>query len=247
MFFKKGKKRQRTIRFSDADCIVMETDGMHFELFPHTQTVKYRNVISPRNGGMSFPTGYFDEKVATVPNASKEMISASFDQLFLNQEPEQSLDPLPPGAGRDAYMRVSLSDRTVYYTNTHLASGGFCVEKEPTAVEYIQLIKLLSEFCFFPKYIPEGIQLNLPPELLAKTNKEIESDRCDEYVGYRFDVTGYFGYKFFNAECDLICSISSIVAPSAPVLINSNTVIWESIFENCTIFPGLSRNDAPVV
>ena len=154
MLFKK-KKSQRTIRFSDAYSIVMETDGRHFELFPRTRTVKYRNVISPRDGGMSFPIGYFDEKVAIVPKTSMKMISVSFDQLFLNQKPEQSLDMLPPAPGAviDPYMRVSLSDRTVYYTNTHIASGG-CVEIEPTAVEFIQLIQLLNKLCSFPKYIP---------------------------------------------------------------------------------------------
>ena len=243
MFFnKKKQKHQRTVRFSDADSIVMESDGKHYELFPRTQTVKYRNVISPRDGHMSFPTGYFDEKVTAVPSASIEMISTAFDQLFLNRESEWSLDPLPSGASRDAYIRVSRSKETFYYTNTHTAEGGSSIKKEPVAAEYIQLIRLLEKHCSFPDYIPNGIPLIQSPELIARISKDIESDKCNEYIGYRFHATGVFGYKFFNAESDTVCSVSSVVAPSAPVTIISDTVTWESDFENCTIYPGLSRD-----
>lgn len=243
MFFSKRKmKQQRAVRFSDVDSIVMVTEGMHFELLPRDRVVKYRNVISPRDSYSVFPDGYFDEKKATIPQDDINLISAVFDRMFQSRIPENDLSPLPPGATRDAYMSISLKGNTVaYYTNSHTTGGGFQVETEPVAVEFMQLIQLLKQHCSFQKFTPKGLQVKQFPELLNKINADMESDKINRFIGYRFDATGVFGYEFYK-NSDNICSVSSVVAPVAPVMISGNGVTWRSDFENCTIFPGLTRN-----
>jgi len=60
-------------------------------------------------------------------------------------------------------------------------------------------------------------------------------------IGYRFVATGVFGYTYYSTG-DQVCSVSSMVAPSASVMIHGNSVIWESNFSCCTVFPGLTRS-----
>ena len=79
------------------------------------------------------------------------------------------------------------------------------------------------------------------PKLLNKINAKIESDKTKRLIGYRFDATGVFGYAYYTSD-ERVCSVSSIVAPSAPVMIHGNGVTWKSDFDNCTIFPGLTRS-----
>lgn len=61
-------------------------------------------------------------------------------------------------------------------------------------------------------------------------------------IGYRFNATGVFGYTYYTAG-NRVCSVSSIVDPSAPVMIHGNGVAWTSNFDFFrTIFPGTTRN-----
>lgn len=242
LFNKRKMKEHRKIRFSDVENIVMETEGMHFELLPIGRVVKYRNVISPQYGNMVFSDGYFDEKKAMIPQDDMKLISATFDRMFQRRTPEKDLLPLPIGAIYDAYMRISLRENMVaYYTNTHTIEAGFRVKIEPVAAEFIQLIQLLKQHCSFQEFTPEGIPMKHSSKLLNKINADIECDKINRIIGYRFEATGVLGYEFYNIN-DKICSVSSVVAPSESVRIFGNGVTWRSDFENCTIFPGLTRN-----
>lgn len=80
-------------------------------------------------------------------------ISTAFERLFTMQTPEDHLDYLPPGAVRDAYMRITLLGKEVYYTNTHVIKDGFKVKTDPVAEEFIQIIQLLEPLCFFRNII----------------------------------------------------------------------------------------------
>ena len=72
--------------------------------------------------------------------------------------------------------------------------------------------------------------------------EEKSLERQNDIIGYRFDTTGIFGYSFYS-ESGNICSVSSIVAPSAPVLIHGDGVTWRSEFDDCmTIVPGIARS-----
>ena len=241
MFFNKKKaKQQRIVRFSDADIIVLEKEGMHFELIPGEQVVKYRNVISPRDGGKAFPGGYFDEQKAFLPQDTMDMISAAFDRLVSDRTPEVKSEPLPPGAVHDAYMRISFSGNSAYYTNTHITKRGF-VETVPAAEDFMQIVQLLKQHCSFPVFVPRIILEKPSPEVLNRINASIESDRINRFIGYYFQATGVFGCVFYTIS-DKICSVSKIVSPSDNAMIHGNGMSWRSDFENCTIYPGLTRS-----
>ena len=160
MFFniRKRKRQHRIVKFSDVDSIVMKTGEMHFELLLGDHVVKYRNVITPRDGGMSFPDGYFDEYKSHIPNNIMKQISTAADRLFANQTPEDHLDYLPDGATRDAYMRVSSLGKEVYYTNTYAIKDGSEVKLEPVAKEFMQIVRLLKPLCPFPESFPMGFR-----------------------------------------------------------------------------------------
>ena len=62
------------------------------------------------------------------------------------------------------------------------------------------------------------------------------------FIGYRFDATGVFGYRYCSTTTDKFCTVSSIAAPSSPVMIHGNDVTWKSDFDSFkTIFPGDTR------
>lgn len=213
---------------------------MHFELIPGEQLVKYRNVISPKDGGRAFPDGYFDEQKVFLPQDTMNLISAAFDRLFSNRTPEEKLDHLPPGAVHDAYMRISISGNTAYYTNTHTAKDGF-LETVPAAEDFIQIAQILKQHCFFPVFNPGMILKKSSPELLNRINASIESDRINRFIGYCFQATGVSGCVFYTGS-NKICSVSRLVAPSESVMIHGNGVSWRSDFENGTSCPGSARN-----
>lgn len=73
-----------------------------------------------------------------------------------------------------------------------------------------------------------------------KANSEKESGGRGGLIGYRFEATGVYGCRFYK-NGDIICSVSSAVMPSAPVLISGNGIKWRSDFGDSTIVPGISR------
>lgn len=63
-----------------------------------------------------------------------------------------------------------------------------------------------------------------------------------EIITYRLSATGVWGYEFYSPDRTLIGSVSSIVAPSAAVRIESGQVNWYSRFDIDTrIVPGTGR------
>lgn len=62
-----------------------------------------------------------------------------------------------------------------------------------------------------------------------------------EMIGFRYSVTGAFGYDFYRNDRRL-CAVSSLVVPSAPVHIRGLGGEWASPFDaDSTLFPGLTR------
>ena len=63
-----------------------------------------------------------------------------------------------------------------------------------------------------------------------------------EIITYHLTATGVWGYEFYNTDRKLIGSVYSVVAPSAPVRIESGELKWYSRFDIDTkIIPGTGR------
>jgi hypothetical protein len=63
-----------------------------------------------------------------------------------------------------------------------------------------------------------------------------------EIITYRLSATGIWGYEFYGMNRTLIGSVHSVVAPSAPVRIESGNLSWYSRFDIDTkIIPGTGR------
>lgn len=140
------KESQVAVRLSDVDFLVLEANRMRLVLSPKEGGVNFKHTMSPSDGWMSFPDGYFDEKESTVSQADMELISNTFDKLVLKNKIESKLEMLPPGAEPDAYLRAQVSGTNYFYTNTHVANGGYRVETEAVAEEFIQMIQLLNKY-----------------------------------------------------------------------------------------------------
>ncbi|MCM1307544.1 MAG: hypothetical protein NC223_02985 [Butyrivibrio sp.] len=52
-------------------------------------------------------------------------------------------------------------------------------------------------------------------------------DEVSEFVGYRYEATGVWAYNFYKGK-EKICSVSSIVAPSSPIMIYGFGYSWKS-------------------
>lgn len=96
MFFGRKRKTNHKVRirikFEEVDLIALSSGGVYLELNTKTRILKYRNVISPRDGGMHFPEGYFDEGTATITQNSMNDIAYIFNKLFQKRYPENDLD-----------------------------------------------------------------------------------------------------------------------------------------------------------
>ncbi len=245
MFF--GKKREKTnpkiqnrIKFEKVSLLVLENGGVHLELNTKTRILKYKNVISPGNGDSHFPEGYFDEGISTIAPNGMNQIACIFDRLFQRRYPESNLDELPPGATRDAYMRIQSKGSILYYTNTHVSESDFQVESEPVAEEYVILVQLLKQYCNFPQFIPVDKPMKNSSEVLEHLSDHLTPNDSSKIIGYRYNATGVFGYVFYKEKRKL-CSVSSVVVPSPPVMMFGFGNKWKSEFENCTIVPGITR------
>ncbi|MBR5088952.1 MAG: hypothetical protein IK093_05950 [Ruminiclostridium sp.] len=154
MFCSKNDHQTSTLSFSDVESLVIEKDSSHFELLPECQILKYRNVIDPKDGGMHFPNGYFEEKTAKVSENEIEKIATAFEQMFQNRSPENKLSHLLPGDTYDAYMRITLKgNKVVYYSNTHYIENSSIIEQEKIAPEFTQIVQVLDKHCTFPSFL----------------------------------------------------------------------------------------------
>jgi len=63
-----------------------------------------------------------------------------------------------------------------------------------------------------------------------------------EIITYRLSATGVWGYEFYRPDRTMIGSVRSVVAPFAPVRIESEQICWYSRFDMDTkIVPGTGR------
>ena len=228
MFYKKRQIKQKNARVSAIRCAVMEAEGMHFEIFLRKQVVKYRNVISPRDGGMNYPDEYFAEKKAIIPKQTLSLISQAFDRMLPNLTPTNKIHAYIPWAAYDSYMEISYLWSTACYINIKSA-------------DFIEIIQLLREFCFVPKCIPEIILEKWSPEFLEKINADIKSDTCRRLIGCRIESPGTRNCVYYENKVRF-CSVSDIAASSSQLMVNGGGMTWRSDFDiSSTIFPGLTR------
>ena len=241
MFFDNRKEKQQgSVHFSDVDLLVIERNEKHMELVPGEQLIRYRNLRSSTGGATSFPAGYFDQKEAAVSQDSICLIAAAFNRLFLNRTPEFDLFPLPPGASRDVYMRFSFLGTTGYYTNTHTASSGFQINKEPVAEEFVQLEQLFEQHCSFPEWMPQKERVQPAPAIVNKINGDLALAHSHRIIGYRYIATGVAYCEFYQSDV-CICSVSELVAPSMPLSVFGNGIRLKSDYSVSNIVPGLTR------
>jgi len=59
-------------------------------------------------------------------------------------------------------------------------------------------------------------------------------------IGFRYEATGVFGYAFYS-NTEKLCSVSSLVVPSPPVMIDGYGRIWESNIMESATYPGVTR------
>ena len=242
MLFKKSRPVwHKTAHISDVEYMVLEKDGMHFEFFPEQRSARYRNVISARDGGRKFPRGYFDEKTAQIPLDDMLLISYVFDQLVQSGCLQSAPAPLPPGATRRAYMRVVFGGGSELYYTDQVSGRGLGGGTELASREFGELIGLLKRSCVFPEI---GPRMFPEEQTRGRAGARIaeESGENKRAIGYRYAATGVFGYMFYSPE-QLICTVSSNVVPSPPVMIAGAGVEWRSDFDqDTTIYPGIARS-----
>ncbi len=134
--------------------------------------------------------------MTTITSNSMNHIACIFDRLFQSRYPKSDLDVLHSGTIPDAYMRIQSKGSTLYYTNTHVSESGFQVELEPVPEEYVILVQLLKQCCNFPQFMPVGKPMKYSSEVLEHLSDNIISNESSKIIGYRYDVTGVFGYDF---------------------------------------------------
>ncbi len=53
----------------------------------------------------------------------------------------------------------------------------------------------------------------------------------DKYIGFRYSMTGVFGYVYYTLDKQKICTVSGVVVPSAPILIRSGNICLKREFQ----------------
>jgi len=88
----------------------------------------------------------------------------------------------------------------------------------------------------FEVLVSHGYMFSAP---IAKDN--IQSGDKMNLTGYRYSVTGAFGYHFYKDDTE-VCSAEGLVIPSAPIIITTPFGEYISKFDMfTTIVPGLTR------
>ena len=77
--------------------------------------------------------------------------------------------------------------------------------------------------------------------MMIFTKEKTKQAKTRESIGYRYSVTGVFGYVFFCGSQKL-CAVSSMVALSPTIWMDGYGLRWKSDFDQeSTIVPGLTR------
>lgn len=136
----------------EAAAVVLEFGGKHIEIRFADRTLSYKRVISPNQGGESFPAGYFDNHSADIDDYFLTQIQTQFHRCINTLSFKKGMTALPPGASQYASMRyvdtkgVSYSCSDVYVSNNPFSVEGITVHEEFDA-----FYKLLSSRCYFPE------------------------------------------------------------------------------------------------
>ncbi|MBQ6163179.1 MAG: hypothetical protein IJK23_01760 [Clostridia bacterium] len=89
-----------------------------------------------------------DEKTTTISDQDMERVATAFERMIRNHTLEDKLSLLPPGAERDAYMRITFcSHNESFYSNVYVEENGIKVIREPVAEEFTQIVNVLKQRC----------------------------------------------------------------------------------------------------
>ena len=131
--------------------IAMEYEsGGRIELDMDSGRGIYRNVISPRDGGMCFAEGAFDDCPLTLDlqtlQKARELLSVCLKTLRFDED----LPLLPMGASSDAMLKVKNSKgETLYYSNVQ--PDGWSCKSEEVPETFHALYSCIRQKCSFPE------------------------------------------------------------------------------------------------
>ena len=128
--------------------VLVQYDGKHIVYNLQQGLITYRNVVSPRDAGRSFPEGYFDAKTKALSVTEQTQLLSLIEGAVSSLPFCNALDILPPGASHKALMILTGSDsRKVFYSNCH--ATGSSVRTEEIRPSFLMLFNTLHSFCSF--------------------------------------------------------------------------------------------------
>lgn len=204
-----------------------------------TGEVEFYHAISPRDGGLGFPKEYFDRLYSKIDLVGLKRIKAAYNSLIdhVNFEYKQMI--YLPGYSRDYYINVVVDD-IEYTVDLKMIMLKKNDENNHAASDYNAMKNVFSEYCVFPDYEINGRMPTISDIPKKMPEFSFKTEKTEKVTGYRYSVTGSFGYDYYSGN-EKIYSISSLVMPNSSVNVYGNNSEWVSDFEECTICPGLSR------
>lgn len=85
---------------------------------------------------------------------------------------------------------AACAENSIYEINEMLESCGYA------SLGSFSLVQLLKQCCNFPQFMPVGKPMKYSSEVLEHLSDNIISNESSKIIGYRYDVTGVFGYDF---------------------------------------------------
>ena len=224
------------------DSMSLTFHGYRYDLDMNTGILRYRNVISPRDGGMHFPDGYFTEKTVGINREGMLAIENLIHELIPSLYVEKRTDyPLPPGASPDASMRINYRGVDLRFCNLRPIQNGSMVESVPIPDAFVRLAKELGQYCDFPKYEVKPMVTPYPERVPDRLNVRDVVRHSERVIGYKHSLTGVSEYEFYAEDKKQICAVYTHALPYSLVSIKVGDTWWESKFEECTIGPGTTR------
>lgn len=236
-----GKKTNASITsVNEIVQITLEYKEKHIDFDFNESTIRYRNVISPRDGGLNYPQGFFAEKSFVLDRSMQCQCKEKIEKIIYSIPFRTELDILPPGASGDAYMYIETKNGQYYYRNVHASLNGSYVETEPVSEAFTILFRYFEQFCVFTEMNFQEIKLELPQMAQQRSGEPILDGNIIRISGFKCSATGVFFHAFYRKQQE-IGSVSGIVSPKNPVNISGFGQQWSSEHEDCTIVPGMTR------
>lgn len=133
------------LNYNDIQKIILEYENKHIEFITENAKIEYRNVISPTEGRLSFPDGFFDEKYFSIPDSEEQKCREIIENCLCRLPLKNKIDMLPPGATYNVYLHlVDKGNNNFYYSATYTITE----QVEPL---FFELFTFFEKYCDFPK------------------------------------------------------------------------------------------------